>query len=122
MLNKEDAVVDIVETEKPVRKANNGVVILCEPKDAQGWIGSDNETIYAKMGSQFQPTYYDIAKMYIVDENDIPKTVKPLLYKYNPDDGFYLNEDNYPDTNISLTTKASDLEDIVLEMSEIIYA
>lgn len=122
MVNKDGAVVDIVDELKPVRKGGNGVTILCDASQAQGYIGSDNETIYAKIGTQFQPTYYDIARMYMVDESEIKKPVKPLVYKYSPEDGFYLNEDEYPDTNTGLTKKTTDLEDIVLEMSEIIYA
>lgn len=121
MINKDGAVIDIVDEVKPVRKGGNGVTILCDASQAQGYIGSDNETIYAKIGTQFQPSYYDIAGLYMV-EDDIPKVVKPLVYKYNPENGFYINEDSYPDTNTALTKKTTDLEDIVLEMSTIIYA
>lgn len=121
MVNKDGAVVDIVDEVKPVRKGGNGVTILCDASQAQGYIGSDNETIYAKIGSQFQPSYYDIAGLYMVD-GDIPKIVKPLVYKYSPENGFYINEDSYPDTNVGLTQKTTTLEDIVLEMSAIIYA
>lgn len=121
MVNKDGAVVDIVDEVKPVRKGGNGVTILCDASQAQGYIGSDNETIYAKIGTQFQPSYYDIAGLYMVD-SDIPKMVKPLVYKYSPENGFYINEDSYPDTNTGLTKKTTDLEDIVLEMSAIIYA
>lgn len=122
MLNKDNAVIDVVENVKPVCKSRSGITILCNNDEAQGYIGSDEETIYAKYGMQFQPTYYDIAKMYTVNEDDIPSIVKPLVYKYDPEKGFFLNEDNYPDTNKGLTTKTNDLENIVLEMSEIVYA
>lgn len=121
MINKDGAVIDIVDEVKPVRKGGNGVTILCDASQAQGYIGSDNETIYAKIGTQFQPSYYDIAGLYMV-EGDIPKVVKPLVHKYSPENGFYINEDSYPDTNTALTKKTTDLEDIVLEMSTIIYA
>jgi hypothetical protein len=82
-------------------------------------VGSDNNTVYAKMGMQFQPTYYDIASLCTVE--DVPALITPLNYKYNPEDGFILNEDSYPDTNLGLTQKSKDLEDMVLEMSEIVY-
>ena len=120
MLNKDNAVVDIVEKIKPVKKANNGVTILCPAEEAQGYVGSDNETIYARIGMQFQPTYYDIAKMYLVAE-DIPAIVTPLAYKYDPEHGFSINEDAYPETNKMLTSRVTDAEDILMEMSEIIY-
>ncbi len=122
MLNKDNVVIDVVEEVKPVCKSRSGITILCGNEEAQGYIGSDNETIYAKLGTQFQPTYYDIAKMYMVDESDLPSLLKPLVYKYTPEDGFFLNEDTYPDTNKGLTVKTADLENIVLEMSEIVYA
>ena len=120
MLNKDAVVIDIVDVVKPVRKAANGNTILCDPEICEGYIGSDNNTVYAKMGMQFQPSYYDIAQMYMVDE--VPALVVPLVHKYSPEDGFTLNEDSYPDTNLGLTQKERDLEDMVLEMSEIIYA
>jgi len=82
-------------------------------------VGSDNNTVYAKMGMQFQPTYYDIASLCTVE--DVPALITPLNYKYNSEDGFTLNEDSYPDTNLGLTQKSKDLEDMVLEMSEIVY-
>ena len=120
MLNKDNAVVDIVDTIKPVKKAANGVTILCPAEEAQGYVGSDNETIYARIGMQFQPTYYDIAKMYLVAE-DIPAVVAPLAYKYDPEHGFSINQDEYPETNKALTLRVTDAEDILMEMSEIIY-
>lgn len=120
MLNKDNVIVDIVDTVKPVRKAANGNTILCPVEICEGYIGADNNTVYAKLGMQFQPSFYDIATMYTVDE--VPNMVEPLVYKYTVDDGFFLNDTNYPDTNLGLTKKSKDLEDIVLEMSEIIYA
>lgn len=119
MLNKDGVVIDIVDNARPVKKSRNGVTILCAPEDAEGYVGSDNNTVYAKMGMQFQPTYYDIASLYMVEE--VPALIAPLAYKYNPEDGFTLNKDSYPETNLGLTTKTKDLEDMVLEMSEIIY-
>ncbi len=120
MLNKDAVVIDIVDVVKPVRKAANGNTILCDPEICEGYIGSDNNTVYAKMGMQFQPSFYDIAQMYMVD--DVPALVTPLTHKYDPEEGFTLNEDVYPDTNLGLIEKERDLEDMVLEMSEIIYA
>ena len=119
MLNKDSVVIDIVDMVKPVKKSRGGVTILCAPEEAEGYVGSDNNTVYAKMGMQFQPTYYDIASLCTVE--DVPTLITPLNYKYNPEDGFTLNEDSYPDTNLGLTQKSKDLEDMVLEMSEIIY-
>lgn len=120
MLNKDNVVVDIVDVVKPVRKAPNGVTILCPADICEGYLGSSDDTIYSKIGMQFQPSFYDIASIYAVEE--VPNMVEPLVYKYTVDDGFFLNDTNYPDTNLGLTKKSKDLEDIVLEMSEIIYA
>lgn len=106
MLNKDNVIVDIVETVKPVKKSRAGVTILCAPEEAEGYVGSDNDTVYAKMGTQFQPTYYDIASLIMVE--DIPATVEPLAYKYNAEDGFFANEDPYPDTNLGLTKKVAE--------------
>lgn len=119
MLNKDSVVIDIVDMVKPVKKSRRGITILCAPEEAEGYVGSDNNTVYAKMGMQFQPTYYDIASLCTVE--DVPALITPLNYKYNPEDGFILNEDSYPDTNLGLTQKSKDLEDMVLEMSEIVY-
>jgi len=101
MLNKDSVVIDIVDMVKPVKKSRRGITILCAPEEAEGYVGSDNNTVYAKMGAQFQPTYYDIASLYTVEE--IPEQITPLAYKYNPEDGFVLNEDPYPETNLRLT-------------------
>ena len=121
MLNKDGAVVDIVDTVKPVMKSRSGAVVGCANDEAQGYVGSDNETIYAKVGSQFQPAYTDIAKMYTVDDEEIPSIYTPLAYKYNPEEGFTVNTDEYPDTNIKLTTRVNEAEEILMDMSEIIY-
>lgn len=120
LLNKDNVVIDLVDTVKPVKKNEEHLVVLCEPEEAQGYIGSDNETVYACLGSQFQQTFYDIASLVWVE--DVPAAVRPLMWKYDAENGFYMNEDPYPDTNAGLTTRAADLEDIVLEISEIIYA
>ncbi len=105
---------------KPVKKNANGLTILCYPDEAEGYVGSDNETVYPRLGLQFQPSYYEVAQTLWIE--NIPTAVVPLAWKYDADNGFYMNEDPYPDTNRGLTVRASDLEDIVLEMSEIIYA
>ena len=120
MLNKEGVLIDIVDHVRPVKKSRKGVTILCAPEEAEGYVGSDNDTVYAKMGMQFQPTFYDIARLYQVEE--VPAIIEPLAYKYNPEDGFTVNEDTYPDTNLGLTKKSASLEEMVMEISEIIYA
>lgn len=125
MLNNNNVIIDIVDTMKPVMKNRNGITVLCSADKAQGYIGSDNETIYAKFGSQFQPSYYDIAKSYVVDE--VPKLVVPLMFKYgkqNEEDtelSFYMNDEPYPETNTKLTTRTSDIEEMILDMSTIVY-
>lgn len=119
MLNKDSVIIDIVDTVKPVKKSRSGVTILCPVEECEGYVGSDNDTVYAKMGMQFQPSFYDIASLISVDE--VPAHISSLAYKYSTKDGFVLNEDSYPDTNLGLTVKARDLEDMMLEMSEIVY-
>ena len=126
MLNNSNVIIDIVDTVKPVMKNRNGITVLCKADEAQGYIGSDNDTIYAKFGSQFQPTYYDIAKIYAVDS--IPKLVVPLMFKYgfeNEGDTeltFFMNEDPYPETNTKLTSRTTDIEEMILDMSMYVYA
>lgn len=125
MLNKDNVIIDIVDTVKPVMKNRNGITVLCKGDEAQGYIGSDDNTIHAKFGSQFQPTYYDIAKIYAVDS--IPRLVAPLMFKYgfeNEGDTeltFFMNDEPYPETNTNLTTRTTDIEDMILEMSMMIY-
>lgn len=106
MLNKDAVVIDIVDVVKPVRKAANGNTILCDPEICEGYVGSDNNTVYARIGMQFQPSFYDIAQMYMVEE--IPAQITPLAYKYNSEDGFVLNEDPYPETNLRLTQQIAE--------------
>ena len=126
LLNKDNVIIDIVDTVKPVMKNKNGITVLCKADEAQGYIGSDNDTIYAKIGSQFQPTYYDIAKAVSVGE--IPALVVPLMFKYGFENAeatemtFYMNEDPYPETNTNLTARTTDIEDMILDMSMIVYA
>lgn len=123
LLNRDNVIVDIVDTVKPVRKNKNGITVLCGSDEAQGYVASDNDTIIAKFGSQFQPTYYDIFKIYAVEE--VPDKVQRLMFKYAEVDGkmeFVMNDDPYPETNVKLTGKTTDLENMILEMSEIIYA
>lgn len=126
LLNKDNVIIDIVDTVKPVMKNRNGITVLCKADEAQGYIGSDDNTIYAKFGSQFQPTYYDIANSYAVDE--VPKLVVPLMFKYGLENEgdteltFFLNEDPYPETNTNLTARTTDIEDMILDMSMYVYA
>lgn len=126
MLNKDNVIIDIVDEAIPVMKNKNGITVLCDDDEAQGYIGSDNATIYAKFGLQFQPTYYDIAKLYAVDE--VPKLVVPLMFKYGyeTEDAteftFFMNEDKYPETNTNLTTKTTAIEEMILDMSMYVYA
>lgn len=109
-LNSENVIIDIVDIPKYVRRNSNDLTILCSPDQAQGLIGSDNETIYAKMGSQFIPSYSDIASIIPMEVSD---EIVPLKYKYK-DGEIVKNTDPYPETNIALTTKteknASDID------------
>ena len=76
MLNKDNVVIDVVETVKPVRKNSIGVTILCGGDQAQGYIGRDNETVYNKIGYAF-PAYTDIANIVQYDGE-----VEPIVCKY----------------------------------------
>lgn len=126
LLNKNGVIIDIVDAVKSVMKNKNGITILCKADEAQGYIGSDNDTIYAKIGSQFQPSYYDIAQIYAVEE--IPQLVVPLMFKYGFENAgdtemsFFMNDEQYPETNANLTARTSDLENMILDMSMVVYA
>lgn len=101
-LNKDGVIIDIVEIPKYVRRNGNNLTILCSVDQAEGLIGSDNETIYAKIGTQFIPSYSDIAQ---VVSADIDENIVPLKYKYEDGD-IVKNPDAYPETNIELTAKS----------------
>lgn len=101
LLNKSGVVIDIVDTVKYVKRNENNLVILCHQHDAQGYIGSDNETIYDRFGIPFKPDYTDIAHEATV-EDDVAAAIVPRKYKY-VDGAVVPNEDPYPDDNFGLT-------------------
>ena len=96
LLNKENVVIDVVEKVKTVTKAKNGTIILCEAEKAEGYIGSDNDTIYAKMGYGF-PAYTDVASVVEYDGE-----VEPIVCKYINGE-VVENEDDIQFSNKSLT-------------------
>lgn len=93
LLNKSNVIIDIVENVRCVYKNSNGLTILCFEDKAEGYIGSDNDTIYAKIGMQFQPSFTDIASTAFVDK--IPDGVIARSWKY-VDNKFVKNEDIHP--------------------------
>lgn len=93
LLNKSNVIIDIVENVRYVYKNSNGLTILCFEDKAEGYIGSDNDTIYAKIGMQFQPSFTDIASTAFVDK--IPDGVIARSWKY-VDNKFVKNEDIHP--------------------------
>lgn len=101
LLNKDNVIIDIVDSIRYVRKNENGLTILCHQDEAQGYIGSDNEKVWAKRGTQFQPSFSDIAYEGAVES--IEDYVVPLQYKFI-DGQIVLNEDPYPADIITLTT------------------
>lgn len=118
LLNNNNVIVDIVSELKPCMM-NNGVVVGCEAREATGILNDNGDTVYAMFGTQFQPSFYDVKSWETV--NRVPSYVKPLQYKYYVDKGFVVNDDAYPDSNLGLTSRTQELEDIVLEMSELLY-
>jgi hypothetical protein len=112
LLNKDKVIIDTVETVKPVRKSSTGLTILCSMPDAQGYIGADEETIYAKMGTQLIEAYTNIAS---VVEYDGEAT--PLAEKY-VDGEIVPNEAPFPLGNMALTSAAektsADLEYVAM--------
>ena len=101
-LNREGIIIDIVDIPKCVRRNINNLTILCGLDQAQGFIGSDNKTIYAKTGMQFIPSYSDIKT---VVSADVSEEVVPLKYRYINGE-IVKNTDAYPETNIELTAKS----------------
>lgn len=101
-LNKDNVIIDMVDLPKYVRRNSNNLTILCGPDQAQGLIGSDNDTIYAKIGTQLIPSYSDIAK---VVSADVGENIVPLKYKY-VDGVIVKNTEAYPADNIELTAKS----------------
>lgn len=101
-LNINHVIIDIIDIPKYVRRNSNDLTILCSADQAQGYIGSDNETIYAKIGVQLIPSYSDIAS---VAEAEVSKEIVPLKYKYVNGE-IVKNPDAYPADNIELTAKS----------------
>lgn len=108
LLNKDNVVIDVVENVKYVKKNGNNLVILCHQHDAQGYIASDNENIYAKLGTQFKPDYTDIAAEATV-EDDIAEAIVPRKFKYINGE-VAENEDPYPEDNLRLTNATAQNE------------
>lgn len=108
LLNKDNVVIDVVENVKYVKKNGNNLVILCHQHDAQGYIASDNENIYAKLGTQFKPDYTDIAAEATV-EDDIAEAIIPRKFKYINGE-VVENEDPYPEDNLGLTNATAQNE------------
>lgn len=112
-LNKDNVIIDIVDMPKYVRRNKNDLTILCDSGQAQGLIGADNETIYAKMGAQLIPSYSDIAMVVPVVYDETEEEIVPLKYRYE-EGKIMKNTDAYPETNLELTTKseknAADIE------------
>lgn len=101
-LNKDNVIVDIVETVKPVRKAN-GLTVLCGQDRAEGYLGA-NEEVYAKMGTQLIDQYSDVAQ--IVEEVEVPEGVTKRTHKYIEGE-FVENADPFPLENLALTEAAA---------------
>lgn len=105
LLNKSGVIIDVVDTVKYVKRNENNLVVLCSQHDAQGYIGSDNETIYNRFGVPFRPDYTDIAHEAIV-EDDVAATIVPRKFKY-VDGAVAANEDPYPEDNFGLTVSVN---------------
>lgn len=101
LTNKDDVIIAICEVLKPCRQ-HKGQTILCKDAEAQGYVSADGESVYAKMGEQFQPSFDDIANVYATD--DIPEEVEPLKYLYDGE-AFIINEEPYPESNVKLTAE-----------------
>ena len=93
LLNKSNVIIDIVENVRYVYKNSNGLTVLCFEDKAEGYIGSDNDTIYAKIGMQFQPSFTDIASTAFVDK--VPDGVIARSWRYVNNE-FVKNEDVHP--------------------------
>ncbi len=111
MLNKDNVIIDIVETVKPVKKNSKGMVILCGTWDAQGYIGRDNDTVYNKLGADF-PSYTDIAQIVQYDGEAMP-----IVNKYI-DGEIVENDDDLQFSNKALTVasekNSADLEYVAM--------
>lgn len=105
LLNKDNVIIDIVEDVRYVHVNANGLTVLCHQQDAQGYIGSDNNTIYAKIGTQLIPTYYDIAREQYVDS--VADEVEALKYVWDDEKQDVAENPNaYPLDNTALTVQA----------------
>lgn len=121
LLNISNVIIDIVSSPRYVRvNENNGKKVQCFPYEAQGIIGSDNDTIYPLTNKQLISTYYDIQTVVTVE--DVPTEVRALAYKYENGE-FLENEEPYPESNKNLTvgvnTNATTIEDTQVALCEV---
>ena len=104
LTNKDNVIIDICENIKPC-KMYNGVTVLCKGEDAYGYVGSDNDTVYAKVGKNIKPSFDDIASVYYMDVEEIPSDIERLKYTYDGE-MFVVNEEPYPEDATTLTTES----------------
>ncbi len=97
-LNRDNVIVDIVETEYPVKKNDNGILVRCSAKEAEGYLGSDG-SVYPAAAKTLQSNYTDVLTSVAVDE--VPDDVEPLAWKY--ESAAFVENETYPKTNLELT-------------------
>lgn len=106
LLNISGVIIDIVDTVHYVRQNENGLTVNAFAENAQGYLGSDDNTVYAKAGSQFRPSYDDIFR--VVPVESVPATVEPLKYKWDDETQTCVeNDEGYAESNMTLTATAN---------------
>lgn len=81
LLGKYSQVIDIVDTLKCVKTNDNGCDVICEPYEAEAYIGSDNSSVYKKVSAKEYSTL-NIVYAAIEVESVPEDLVKPYQYKY----------------------------------------
>ena len=121
LLNISNVIIDVVSNPRYVRvNENNRKKVQCFPYEAQGVIGSDNDTICPLTNKQLISTYYDVQT--VVSVENVPDGVKALAYKYENGE-FAANTEPYPENNKALTVgvnvNATTIEDTQVALCEV---
>lgn len=117
--NSNEVILKIVSDIAPYKSNKFGCLVPCLRDEAEYFL-SDGKIV--EIGTEYHQIFDAI------QVEDIPKYVKPMMYKYGTawsddetEEKFYLNEDEYVDSIENLTQRVAMLEEMVMELSKGVY-
>ena len=117
LLNTKGVVIDIVKEEKYVTKnLRTETKYICAKNKALGVVGN-NDAIYNLSAKELSPGFTSIAQ--VIPVGEIPEEVVPGKYKYESG-SFSEYAGTAPETNATLTEKATINENAILELYDMI--